>query len=85
MSCSRPQHSNAGTNVFVGLCWITCADPGFFLSGGGGKGPGSSTYFTDYRGGQMVLLHIFQGSNFSREGGGGQNANFYRSPCNYNL
>ena len=35
--------------------------------GGGGRGPGSSTYFTVYRGGPMVLLHIFRG------GGGGSN------------
>ena len=49
----------------------TCTDPGIFVRGGG---PGFSTYFTVYRGGPMVLLHIFQGvgvSNFSRGGGGG--------------
>ena len=40
-----------------------------FLSGGGGGGPGSSTYFTVYRGGPMVLLHIFRGGpTFSRGG-----------------
>ena len=61
----------------------TCADPGFFLSGGGG--PGYSTYFTVNRGGSMVLLPIFKGSNFFRGRGGGPNANFYRNPCNYNL
>ena len=57
----------------------------FFLKGRGG--PGSSTYFTVYRGGPMVLLHIFQGGGptFSRGGWGGPNANFYRNPCNYNL
>ena len=42
----------------------------FFVRGRGG--PGSSTYFTVYRGGPMVLLHIFQGgSNFFQGGGGG--------------
>ena len=43
-----------------------------FLSGGGGGGPGSSTYFTVYRGCSMVLLHIFQGGGvqlFFRGGG----------------
>ena len=58
----------------------------FFVRGRGG-GPGSSTYFTVYRGGPMVLLHIFQGGGptFSSGGGGaGPNANFY-NPYNYNL
>ena len=43
----------------------------FFVRGMGG--PGFSTYFTVYRGGPMVLLHIFQGGGgptFSRGGGG---------------
>ena len=38
-----------------------------FFCQGEGVGPGSSTYFTVYRGGPMVLLHIFQGGG----GGGG--------------
>ena len=58
-------------------------DPGIFCQGD----PGTSTYFTVYRGGPMVLLHIFQGggSNFLQGGGRGPNANSYRNPYNYNL
>ena len=38
----------------------------------GERGPGSSTYFTVYVGGPIVLLHIFQGGpTFSGGGGGG--------------
>ena len=43
----------------------------FFVRGGDGGSPGSSTHFTIYRGGPMVLLHIFQGGGgptFSRGG-----------------
>ena len=39
--------------------------------GGGGGGPGSSTYFTVYRGGPMVILHIFQGGGVQLFPGGG--------------
>ena len=54
----------------------------FFVRRGGG--PGSSTYFTVYREGPMVILHNFQGGpTFSR--GGGPIANFYGNPYNYNL
>ena len=41
----------------------------FVRRGWGGGGPGSSTYFTVYRGGPMVILHIFQGGpTFSMAG-----------------
>ena len=46
------------------------------LSVGGGD-PGSSTYFTVYRGGPMVILHIFQGGvQLFPGGGGGSNCQF---------
>ena len=45
----------------------TCEDPGIFCQGGGGWRPGSSTYFTVYRGGGGVqwLYYTFD------PGGGG--------------
>ena len=53
-----------------------------FLSGGGGC-PGSTTYFTVYRGCPMVSLHICQGGVSIFFQVGGPNANFYRNPYNH--
>ena len=65
----------ASTQTIKEICTRrTYEDPGIFCQGGGAGGrPGSSTYFTVYRGGPMVSLHIFQGRlTFSRRGGGVQ-------------
>ena len=76
---SRTASTQTNKDICTGT---TCADPGIFCQGGG---PGSSPYFTVYRGGPIVLLHIFQGGPTFSRGGGGPNANFYRNPYNYNL
>ena len=55
------QHQHKPTKTFVPGEHARIQD--FFVRGGGC----SSTYFTVYRGGPMVLLHIFQGGG----GGGG--------------
>ena len=62
------QHQHKPTKTFVPGQHARIQE--FFCQGEGG-GPGSSTYFTVYRGGPMVLLHIFQGvgPTFSRGGG----------------
>ena len=36
----------------------TCADPGIFCVCGGGGGPGSSTYYTVYRGSNGYITHF---------------------------
>ena len=65
------QHQHKPTNTFVSGQHVRIQD---FLSGGGGGGgvqaPHSSTYFTVYRGGPMVLFHIFQGVQLFPGGGG---------------
>ena len=90
---TRVHHKYEGVYLFLVVPWgcLTCADPEIDLGGGGG-GPGpttrkqsgqlffkSSTYFTDCRGGPMVLLH--RKHYFSKDpegvqhftGGGGSN------------
>ena len=57
----------------------------FFVRGGEGVQAPQPILQYIYRGGPMVLLHIFQGSNLFHGGGGGPNANFYRNPYNYKL
>ena len=67
------QHQHKPTKTFVPGQHARIQE--IFVRGtGGGGGPGYSTYFTVYRGGPMVLLHIFQGGVqlFPRGGGGVQ-------------
>ena len=76
------QHQHKPTKTFVPGQYARLQN--FFCQGEGGGGGGSRllNLFYSLQRGPMVLLHIFQGSNFFQ---GGPNANFYRNPCNYNL
>ena len=69
---SRTAPTQTNKDICTG---ITCADPGIFVRGsGGGGGPGSSTYFTVYRGAQWFYYTFSRGGVHFFPGGGGPNA-----------